>query len=59
MSKFKKLIEEVKDVNNAELDLVDRGIARLDDVPGLCKENERLKTYGLHPENSYIIYVYF
>lgn len=38
MSKLKKLIEEVKDINNAELDLVDRGISRLDDVPGLCKK---------------------
>lgn len=36
MSKLKKIIEEVKDIPNAELDLVDRGISRLDE-PNLCK----------------------
>lgn len=55
MSKLKKLVEEVKDINNAELDLVDRGISRLDDVPGLCKKNEASGP----KKNSYINFVYF
>ncbi|XP_071444872.1 ras suppressor protein 1 [Hetaerina americana] len=35
MSKAKKVIEEVKDVQNLELDLSDKGIASFDEMPGL------------------------
>lgn len=37
MSKAKKVIEEAKEINNPEIDLVDKGISSLDEVPGLCK----------------------
>ena len=34
-SKLKKLVDEVKDHERPELDLVDRGIVNILDVPGL------------------------
>lgn len=37
MSKAKKVIEEAKEINNPEIDLVDKGISSLDEIPGLCK----------------------
>jgi len=37
MSKFKKLVEEVRQANGNEIDLVDKSIASFSDVPGLCK----------------------
>ena len=36
MSKLKKLVDEVKDNNSTEIDLVDKGIVNFVDVPGLC-----------------------
>ncbi|CAH2240389.1 jg3797 [Pararge aegeria aegeria] len=35
MSKAKKVIEEAKEINNPEIDLVDKGISNLDEIPGL------------------------
>ncbi|CAG4916726.1 unnamed protein product [Colias eurytheme] len=35
MSKAKKVIEEAKEINNPEIDLVDKGISSLDEIPGL------------------------
>lgn len=37
MSKAKKVIEEAKEINNPEIDLVDKGLSSLDEIPGLCK----------------------
>lgn len=37
MSKAKKVVEEAKDIGNPEIDLVDKGITSLDEIPGLCK----------------------
>lgn len=37
MSKAKKVIEEAKEINNPEIDLVDKNISNLDEIPGLCK----------------------
>lgn len=37
MSKVKKVIDEAKQINNPEIDLVDKGISNLADVPGLCE----------------------
>lgn len=37
MSKAKKVIEEAKENNNPEIDLVDKGVSSLDEIPGLCK----------------------
>lgn len=37
MSKAKKVIEEAKEINNPELDLVDRGISSFEEMSGLCK----------------------
>lgn len=58
MSKLKKIVEEAKDIPNAELDLVDRGISRLDDVPGLCKKIIHRKDIWSR-KNSYRNFVYF
>lgn len=35
--KPKKLVEECRERNNTELDMVDKQIVSLVDVPGLCK----------------------
>jgi len=37
MSKVRKVIEEVRQNNGTEVDLVDKGIVNISDVPGLCK----------------------
>lgn len=37
MSRAKKVIEEAKEINNPEIDLVDKGLSSLDEIPGLCK----------------------
>lgn len=37
MSKVKKVLDEAKDLQNPELDLVERGIFSFDDMPGLSK----------------------
>lgn len=44
MLKAKKVIEEAKEINNPEIDLVDKGISSLDDVPSLCKYTHSLVT---------------
>ncbi|KAM3967197.1 ras suppressor protein 1 [Aphomia sociella] len=35
MSKAKKVIEEAREINNPEIDLVDKGISNLEEIPGL------------------------
>lgn len=37
MSKAKKVVEEAKEIGNPEIDLVDKGLTSLDEIPGLCK----------------------
>lgn len=37
MSKVKKVIEEAKQTQNPELDLVDKSISTFEEIPGLCK----------------------
>lgn len=40
MSKsLKKIVEESRDKNLAEVEMCDRGIANMLDVPGLCKSS--------------------
>lgn len=45
MSKAKKVVEEAKEIGNPEIDLVDKGISSLDEIPGLCKSNMKLVLY--------------
>lgn len=37
MSKVKKVLDEAKEIQNPELDLVEKGISSFDDMPGLSK----------------------
>lgn len=37
MSKAKKVIDEAKEIQNPELDLMDKGISSFEEMPGLCK----------------------
>ncbi len=37
MSKVKKLLDDAKEQNNPEIDLVDKGITSFEEMPGLCK----------------------
>jgi len=37
MSKVRKIIDDVRQNNGTEIDLVDKGIVNLTDAPGLCK----------------------
>lgn len=37
MSKVKKVLEEARETQNRELDLVDKSVASFDEMPGLCK----------------------
>ena len=42
MSKVKKVVEEVKTDHIPELDLVDKNITNILEIPGLCKFNETM-----------------
>lgn len=37
MSKAKKVLDEARDTQNREIDLVDKGISSFEELPGLCK----------------------
>lgn len=37
MSKVKKVIEEAKQIQNPELDLVDKNVVSFEEIPGICK----------------------
>lgn len=37
MSKAKKVLDEARETQNRELDLVDKGISSFEELPGLCK----------------------
>jgi len=37
MSKARKIVEEANVNKNPELDLVDKGLTALEELPGLCK----------------------
>ena len=37
MSKAKKVIEEAKQIQNPELDLVDKNVSSFEEIPGICK----------------------
>jgi len=37
MSKARKIIDDIRQNNGTEIDLVDKGIVNLMDAPGLCK----------------------
>lgn len=37
MSKAKKVIEEAKQIQNPELDLVDKNVVTFEEIPGICK----------------------
>lgn len=37
MSKAKKILEEARELQNREIDLVDKNISSLDEIPNICK----------------------
>jgi hypothetical protein len=37
MSKVKKILEEARELQTREIDLVDRNISSFDELPGICK----------------------
>lgn len=37
MSKAKKVLDEARETQNRELDLVDKGLVSFEELPGLCK----------------------
>ena len=37
MAKVKRVIDDARDAQNPELDLVDKGIASFEEMPGLCE----------------------
>lgn len=37
MSKGKKVLDEARETQNREIDLVDKGISSFEELPGLCK----------------------
>jgi len=52
MSKVRKIIDDVRQNNGTEIDLVDKAIVNLTDAPGLCKYILLFRRYycqcGLH-----------
>ena len=42
MSKVKRIIDDVRQNNGTEIDLVDKGIVNLTEPPGLCKYSKNL-----------------
>jgi len=45
MSKARKIIEDVRQSNGTEVDLVDKGIVNITEVPGLCKYSRTVGVY--------------
>jgi len=45
MSKVRRIIDEVRQTNGTEIDLVDKGIVNITDVPGLCKYSKVLRVW--------------
>jgi len=43
MSKVRKIIDDVRQNNGTEVDLVDKGIVNLTEAPGLCKYSRYFK----------------
>lgn len=37
MTKAKRVLEEAREIRNPELDLVDKGLMAIEELPGLCK----------------------
>lgn len=49
MSKAKKVLDEARETHNPELDLADKGLSSFEELPGLCKyQNKRIlkELYG-------------
>lgn len=45
MSKVKKALDEAHEINARELDLVDKNVISIDEMPGLCEFLNRVKNY--------------
>lgn len=41
MSKTKKVLDEAREINNPELDLADKGIASIEEMPSLRKFSKK------------------
>ena len=44
MSKVRRFIDDVRQNNGTEIDLVDKGIVNLTDAPGLCEYGDSYPT---------------
>lgn len=52
MSKAKKVLDEARETQNRELDLVEKGIVSFDEMPGLCEYiyiDTKSRSPTLHP----------
>lgn len=50
MSKVKKILEEARDLQNREIDLVDKNLHSFDEIPSICEWIKRPKSmskYGI------------
>ena len=52
MSKVRKIIDDVRQNNGTEVDLVDKGIVNLTEAPGLCKYSRYFKEASIVREPS-------
>ena len=57
MSKARKIIDDIRQNNGTEIDLVDKGIVNLMDAPGLCKYSkfwlvDRLPVNSSHSQHT-------
>jgi len=42
MTKGKRVLDEAREIKNPELDLVEKGILAIEELPGLCKIQKKL-----------------
>lgn len=50
MSKVKKILEEARDLQNREIDLVDKNLHSFDEIPSICewwKRHKSMPKYGI------------
>lgn len=53
MSKVRKIIDDVRQNNGTEVDLVDKGIVNLTEAPGLCKYSRYFKEASIVRDPNY------
>lgn len=53
MSKVKKILEEARDLQTREIDLVDKNLHSFDEIPSICEWWKTFKSMPKYGKNKY------